>query len=410
MAEFLAEMVAQHRYPGEQPWVTPGYDGWNIVNLMASLLAHFELPHGTPLFMHDALAARLAGKRKIVLLLLDGMGWLNLHRAAALQPGIREALDTCWSLPLLSVSPSTTTAALSSVMTGLAPAQHGVLGFIMYFPQYDQVFNMLNFHAPGGQHEDLLTCGFQPETYYGAPTVLERLDRAGILEGAFSYQPYLGSGLSRLLYHQGHQHPYLTIGDLLTLTLGQLASPVRQFEFLYLSNLDTLAHAYGSASPAYALELAVLLETLRKFFLPRLDRETALLVIADHGHIDGDDREVIHLNTLPEVLPWLRAPAAGEGRLMHLFLKPEGKAPVRAALEATGALTILSRDEYLALQLLGPLPLRPGLAESIGDLVLLPHGSRRLTFDYEPRPHTSMIGRHGGLTQEEMVVPLLVWA
>jgi hypothetical protein len=53
--------------------------------------------------------------------------------------------------------------------------------------------------------------------------------------------------------------------------------------------------------------------------------------------------------------------------------------------------------------------MHPRLDASLGDLLALPHGYRRTLYTYQPRQHSAMIGRHGGLMPEEMVVPLLVF-
>lgn len=39
-----------------------------------------------------------------------------------------------------------------------------------------------------------------------------------------------------------------------------------------------------------------------------------------------------------------------------------------------------------------------------GELLVLPHGDHALQ---QAQPSVSLVGRHGGLTQEEMLVPLL---
>ncbi len=112
-------------------------------------LAYFNAEHGAALAFHDEFAAVLQGARKILLLVLDGMGWYNLERAHGRRPLIRHELRgaACW--PLTSMFPSTTSAVMSSLTTGVPPAQHGVIGYLMYFPEYGRVFNMLSFTTPG---------------------------------------------------------------------------------------------------------------------------------------------------------------------------------------------------------------------------------------------------------------------
>ena len=153
----------------------------------------------------------------------------------------------------------------------------------------------------------------------------------------------------------------------------------------------------------------MLLLTIHRLVLPCLDDETALVITADHGHIDGNDADSYNLTDMPEVVSLLRAEPAGEGRAMHLFIQVGQVERARELLSRLDGITILSKDELLDMRLLGAMPLRPGLEQHVGDLLLLPHDARRIVYGYQPRPHTTMMGRHGGLSIEEMIVPLLVY-
>jgi len=411
VGDHVTELIEGHRIPEHPEWVMPAYAGGSTVNLVNSLLAYFGVEHtGAPLAFHQEFMAALRGVRKIILMVFDGMGWFNIERAHGRRPLIREVLASAWCRPLTTVFPSTTSAAISSLATGVAPARHGVIGYLMYFPQYHHVFNMLNFTTPDEQHLDLLSFGFKPESYLGHPTILHCLTAQQLLAGAYTFHAYVDSGLSRMVYHDASPNPYYALGDLIAQAMSQANSPLTQLQFLYWSTLDTLAHNYGAASAAYADELAMWLAVLRDQMLPHLDAETALVLTADHGHIDGDDNEAMNLMDMPVVDSLLRAPPAGEGRAMHLFVLPNKVEQVRHRLEEYLGLTILGKEEFIALRLLGDAPPRPGLEASIGDLILLPHGSRRVIYEYHPpKPRTSMVGRHGGLSPDEMIVPLLIF-
>ncbi len=156
MPDLLSELIERQRFPGEPCWVMPGYAGWSNMNLVNSALAYFNAEHGAALAFHDEFAAVLQGARKILLLVLDGMGWYNLERAHGRRPLIRHELRgaACW--PLTSMFPSTTSAVMSSLTTGVPPAQHGVIGYLMYFPEYGRVFNMLSFTTPVGARRSAL--------------------------------------------------------------------------------------------------------------------------------------------------------------------------------------------------------------------------------------------------------------
>jgi hypothetical protein len=401
-------LIARYRFPGDRLWVRPGYDGSSIINLAASLLAHFGQPHGVPL-RDGTLAQRLTGRRKVLLLLLDGLGWVNLEAAVARRPVIGDLLGSVTRVPLTSVFPSTTSAAMTSYFTGLPPSLHGIIGFLMAFPEYGDVFNMLNFTSPTEPKLNLPALGFNAERYIGHPSILYTLCEHGVLARGYTFMPYVESGLSRIIYHDVHASPYLALGDLLANMLSHLPADVPQLHILYWATLDNIGHTLGAGSEAYARELQMLLSVLRDQVAPALDGDTALLVCADHGHVDGDDNEAIDLMEPSDLRHLFRFPPAGEGRAQHLFLRDGVLDRARELLARFENLTALTKSEFLASGLLGPSPLHPGLEARIGDLLLLPHGSARTLYNYQPRPHTAMIGRHGGLTPEEMLVPLLIY-
>jgi len=402
------ELFKTCRYPGPQPWVMPAYGGRGIVNLMNSLLACYGVEGGPPLAFHDEFIAALRGRRKIQFLLLDGLGWTNLEEARE-RLAIDALVGAARRWPLTSVFPSTTAAALSSYLTALPPAQHGVIGFSMYFPEYRRPFNMLNLTSLEEDRTELTALGFMPEEYIGHPTVLKRLRDAGVLAGGFVKDIYAFNGLSRITYHDAEPYPFMAPGDLMSMTMEQLKSPLPVFQLVYWSHLDSIAHVYGPRSAAYRDELQMLAGFIRRQLLPSMDGDSALVICADHGHLEGDDDQAINLAELPELIRLFSAAPAGEGVALHLFLQPGAESRALALLAAVDELTVLTREEFLRLLLLGDPPYHSGLLERIGDLILFPHGARRLLYPYQRRPHTAMNGRHGGLTQEQMVVPLLVY-
>ena len=79
------------------------------------------MARGAPVWFPDA--ARHA--EQIVLLILDGLGWEQLEAHQSLMP----ALTSLTGGAVTTVAPSTTATALSSIATGLTPAEHGLLGY-----------------------------------------------------------------------------------------------------------------------------------------------------------------------------------------------------------------------------------------------------------------------------------------
>src|SRR3990172_7992711 len=110
--------------------VEPSYDGPGVVALMPALLGAADAPW---------LPAPVHGARSVVVLVIDGLGWDALQGHAVAMPSLRDLEGGRGT----TVAPSTTASALTSITTGLAPSQHGLVGFRM---RYDgNVLNALSW-------------------------------------------------------------------------------------------------------------------------------------------------------------------------------------------------------------------------------------------------------------------------
>ncbi|MFN3347073.1 MAG: alkaline phosphatase family protein, partial [Candidatus Bipolaricaulaceae bacterium] len=123
----------------------------------------------------------LPGAESVVSVVLDGVGYrrLELLRAEGVvdvQPFMEDGVY----LPLTSVFPTTTTAALSTLSSGESPAVHGVLGYRLFRPELGAVVDMIKLALPGGRENALEKLGLEPEKILPVPTLYQRLSMAGI--------------------------------------------------------------------------------------------------------------------------------------------------------------------------------------------------------------------------------------
>jgi hypothetical protein len=111
----------------------PDYAGGGIVNLMQSVATACGSTRARYPELAVLSAAQLARARHVVLLVIDGLGLRTLARHAASPHLQRHLLGS-----MTSVFPSTTASAITTLMTGLAPAQHGLTGWHMHMDEIDQ--------------------------------------------------------------------------------------------------------------------------------------------------------------------------------------------------------------------------------------------------------------------------------
>ena len=184
-------------------------------------------------------------------------------------------------------------------------------------------------------------------------------------------------------------------------TVASLLADGERFVYAYYDGVDKVAHEFGLGR-MYDIELAAA-DALVARVIDVLPPGAALVVTADHGQVDvGENVVRIH----PEV-DRLAASFSGEGRFRWLHARPGRRDDLLEAATARHSDDgwVRSREQAVAEGWFGG-PLSPTVADRLGDVVIAP---RELVAVLDPADPGEqwMRCRHGSLTPEEMLVPLL---
>ncbi len=379
----------------------PHYEKYCISSVPPTLEELFGLRPARP-GLREELA--LPEAHVVVSVILDGVGYRRLEHLRA--EGV-VALDAFLAdgvyLPLTSVFPTTTTAALTTLASGESPAVHGVLGYRLFRQEVGSVVDMIKLAPPGGRENSL-----EPEKILTVPTLYQRLSLAGIPTILFLPRHIADSGLSQALY-QGITRtvPFLTSSDLVMLLGEALARPGPALLAVYWPSTDSLAHLYGPRSEAFSLELAHILSALGKL-MEGAPRDFLLLVTSDHGFYEADpERDMVNCAAQAALREALLLPPVGDPRAAYLFLR-RGKDGVVAKFFADffpADFEVLTPEEGFRRKLWGLEEPKPEVRALLGDLVVI---SKRRKFVLWPTEEFKLRGLHGGLTADELFVPLLV--
>ena len=355
----------------------PAYDGGCITNVVPALLHQTE---STPAWMPSA---ALEADR-VVLLVIDGLGWAQLESRRHLAP----TLSAMAGQAITTVAPSTTATALTSISTGLPPGEHGVMGYRMAVA--GEVLNVLRWSTTRGDaRRSIVPSTVQPHAPFGAqrPPVVTRAE-------------FAGSGFT-LAHLDGVRFTgYRTLGTLAA-ELVRHASAGEPFVYGYYEGLDKVSHEYGLGA-AFDEELRWI-DHLAATLLERLPRGTALVVTADHGQVETG-ANVVELPS--DVLTHLRG-QSGEGRFRWLHAR-SGRvgALLDAAESALGDLAwVRTREQVIADAWYGP-KVTDAAAARLGDVAVAAKGTVAFHDPNDTGPYV-LVGRHGSLTEDEMLVPLL---
>ena len=324
--------------------------------------------------------------KAVVLLVIDGLGWHQLERYAAEVPTLAAAPREC----ITTVAPSTTATALTSITTGTAPGEHGVVGYRVRTAA--GVLNCLRWSAGAGDVSGAVPPqDFQPiEPFLGtAPPVVTRAE-------------FLGTGFTDAHLRGGRWHGWYTPFTMVSRIVEQVHSGER-FVYGYYDGLDKVGHVHG-LDGHYLAELqfvGLLVERLAA----ELPERTVLLVTADHGMVEIGDRLV---PVAPEALA-CTASTSGEARFMWLHARQGAEVDLLAAAEVHSDVGwVVGVEQVLDEQWFGPV-VRHEARLRLGDVALIAREPVAFT---EPGSPASpwLVGRHGGLTAEEMHVPLFTIA
>lgn len=423
MADLISELLpnlTRHRLPGlelGEGFVYPDFVGHSVLNVPASLCRWLEIPAlGVDPLESEVLPALAQGSRHIVLVLMDA---LALHR---LQGWIREGITPLWGrlaevgvmIPMTSITPSTTSAALTSLWTGRSPAVHGTIGYEMWLKEYGVVANTI-LHAPisfQGDAGSLKRAGFNPENFLNLPTLGSHLSRYGVQVHAFQHKSIARSGLSQSLMQEVNVRSYNTAADLWVNVRQTLEGHLeeRSYLWVYWSEVDQFSHLYGPDDERTVEEFAAFTAACERLFLDRLSptarRDTLFILMADHGQIATQPDPYYDLRNHPNLTRRLHILPTGENRLASLYIRPGQVEAVREYIERVWPNQFAFLDPAFAVNagLFGPGKPHPRLTDRLGDLLVVARGE---AYFWWSNKEDHLYGRHGGLSPEEMLVPFL---
>lgn len=399
----------------EDDLIYPAYDGFSIANLAQTIGVILGANYPTPL--HPMLGIPTDVDR-VVLYITDGLGYLRLEHLIEHDPEVAQWVhqlsDGRGALPLTSTTPSTTVAALNTLWTGVSPAQHGVLGTVLFLRELAMMCDILYFKPKMGNLPNgiLESWGIDPMQFTGVPTLPQKLAEKGVETHLLSLYSLLNSGLSKML-HPAVQHKHIHLGfDDMWGEFRQLLQQTRRqktYISMYNHNIDQLSHFYHAISPQTTTEIKHQLRQLHHIITdPDIaDGRTLFLFVADHGHQDAPN--VIQFNA-PEnyrLSDTFRMFFGGDVRFSYLYLRDaQRENAIRLSKQLFGdTIALIPSERALEAGLFGFGTHHPEATYRIGDLIAIP----RPTYRHAdiPRPEDKIVSLHAGLSAWEMLVPLI---
>lgn len=355
----------------------PSYDSIGLVNLVAEIETSMTGSAVAPR-LEPQLRSLFPEADTLVLVLFDGLGIAQLDhpRAGLFRNSLAGTLQAGF--------PTTTSVSLSTIATGLAPSQHGIVSHLMWMPEHDRVVNTLKWVDLSGSP---VAHNF-PEVLPG-PNLWERLRAQGIEPITVQPGDFAATPLTRMLYRGARFEGIWDIPDLIEATV-QLAAQPGRFIFTYVPQVDFAGHVFGLESQEFGEALDIVSRVWEEL-ARRLRPGVALLGTADHGLIEYPESDKLLIRA-PEY-DGLRF--GGDTRGIHLWTEDD----------RAGSLREFTDGELVdPISLIGPDPSPEAMARSGTHLLLAPDGKALLPRGFDKR----LRSYHGGLAPAERDIPLLI--
>ena len=338
----------------------------------------------------DSLSLGSAENRE-VLILIDGMGQDAVDKYADQFPIFDELKQV---KKLYTNFPSTTATSLSTLGTGVLPGVHGMLGYTVRVPRSDnRLLNALKWDER-----------VDPVMWQKVPTLFERAVLAGVSVAHVAAKRYEGSGFTQAAL-RGAKYVGANGVDEMATAVSAALKPQPSFVYTYLNTLDSAGHSDGVGSDKWLTALQQVSEFITKV-KQLAPAGTRIWVTSDHGMVNSTEQAILGQdNKLLENVTLI----GGEPRARHIYIK-EGAVSetIIQWQEFFGSkVRVLSKDNAIKDGLFGPVVTEDS-HDRLGDLIAIANSDLILVDPARVREESSMVGHHGGVTDIEVEIPLLL--
>lgn len=384
------------------PFITPKYKGKNVVNLMSSITKSFGAKHDY-IELNKLKSKELNKYKNIVLLVVDGLGYnyLNKQKKSFLKEKTRTSITSTFL--------STTACANSTLLIGYPPQQHALTGWDINLKETGTITTVLPFFPKyGGMTLD--------EMYFDMKDIVDKKSVHKNFKGdcfTFIHKDLAYSAFTNYVSQYTKVVPTTSYTNAFTKIkkLVKTKSRKRRLIHTYISDYDATAHKEGTNGKTVTKIFWDLDKKIKNLFVSLKGTNTLIIVIADHGFTNTKKSECLWSDKIPGFKECLTIPLAGEPRVPYCYVRPSKVKEFEKIVK-----TKLSKycwaykgEQIIKDNLYGLGKPSKKLFDRVGDYVLVMKGSyvmKDLLSNYNKR-HCAK-GNHGGVTEDEMLVPLVL--
>ncbi len=346
--------------------------------------------------------AELKKKKNIVMIVIDGLGYNFVKEF-----GKDSILDQNLLCPITSVFPPTTAVAVTSILTGVAPQEHALTGWYVYLKELGSVskilpliprYSTLGYFNNESDSNDVyefksLIDDFQVDTHF------------------IHLEKYRDDFYQKILRGNSLFHGYNDISELSDIISKSLNdnSENKRFIYSYWNGLDGISHKFGFKSNEALTHFEEIKKEIGKIGEMVNFDDTAVIITADHGFMDVADSNKIRVNDIPGLRDCLVLPLMGEPRTPYCYLRSGKEIKFKEIWKKY--LSPFSKlyhiDDLMDLNMFGIKAINPKFFDRVGDYIIIMNEGYVLLDNVMLEREMDLIGYHGGVTENEMLVPLI---
>lgn len=361
---------------------------------------------------------------RVIVCIVDSLGSQNI-----LKTKLETFLNDLDAVPLSSTFPTITSAAIPSITFGVPPTTHGILGHVIYFPEYGALVDTLRMSGYKLRYRDAIPyAGIDIRALLwteGIPELLQKMHPSLVVaEGLPREIP--GTGLGRFYVQRENIVPFNGFIDAFGMVrrVFDHYQGHQLFMTIYFPQIDNLTHKYGPNSPEYKAGCNTFHQQLQAFLesLPASEaKHTTIILCSDHGQnpLRENQKIILTQDQLKEVKGTLKVPPGHSGRVTHFYCQSTSKRrKLKQWLQEQvedRALIFEAKDLDQA-QLL-PVPSSKRIIQRLGDLLLIARDGAKLIVERDDDsaepwgllPNQGFLANHGSLTADELKTPFVAF-
>ena len=347
----------------------------------------------------------LKKSKNIVLIVIDGLGYnyLKGKKESFLFQHLRNSITSTFL--------ATTTCANTVFHVGYPPQQHGLTGWDINLKEVGSIVSLLPLAPMYDEGLDLVQSGFDMNQIMDIPSFHKGLNCKcfTLIDSTIAHSSFNNyvSKNTEMIPTTSYKNSFTKLKKLIL-----KKSSTQRFIHNYIWEFDSCSHAFGVGSKESNELFEDLDKRVKNLANSIKNTNTQLIIVADHGFIDVSRKTEIWTEDIKGFKDCLTIPLAGESRVRNCFIRPNKVKDFKKIVKSKMSkyCWCFKGEQLIKDNLYGLGKPNKKLIDRVGDYVLIMKGKyilrdRLVNQDKAKNFHP---GKHGGVSEDEMLIPLVV--